>query len=415
MTALNIEYNTLSNGLGVVICPINNSPVVTVQMNYRVGSVNERRGKTGLAHLFEHMMFDNNTSGTKKQYDVFCSKAGGSNNAYTTYDYTAYHITLPSHQVQLGLWLEAERMRSFNISRDSLETQRQVVIEEIKQNVENQPYQRWSAAMDESAFTKESGYSWNVYGYVPDLESVTMEDANHFFETFYHPGNAVLTVCGNIQVSEVQHCIQEYFGSITRSNQVYRPTFSKSHCRKGVHTVVSDTVAVPAVFLAFHVPSAVVDAIYDVDLASQLLSSGKRSILYTHLVSGKKLAAQTGCFVDRRIGSSLITMYAYAMNPSITADELANELVQAVASASPSQNDLNRTVNRVATGVAMNLQQSEGIADSLGWSAMFMHDPSVVLRQVELYESRSLNNVNEVLHAMNTLKNAVRVDVVPAA
>ena len=135
MATIEIHRTTLSNGLRVVVCPDHASPNVTVDVMYHVGSFDERPDRTGLAHLFEHLMFDNTTTGVLKQYDTLCTKAGGSNNAYTTYDYTNYYINLPAHQAELGFWLEAERMKAFMITDHALETQRSVVIEEINQNV----------------------------------------------------------------------------------------------------------------------------------------------------------------------------------------------------------------------------------------------------------------------------------------
>ena len=254
---VSIHEKTLENGLRVIVCPDHGAPVLTVNVIYKVGSFDEDHTRTGLAHLFEHLMFDNTSTGMDKQYDIMCAKAGGSNNAYTTYDHTTYYITLPSHQIDLGLWLEAERMRSFSITDKALATQRSVVIEEIKQNVMNQPYMRWVFAMQKAAFKAGSGYSWDTYGDPAHVASTTLDDASGFHARFYNPANAVLVIAGDTTPEEAFAKAEEQFGSIPKPEvSPTRSAFTLDDRLYGTHLTEPDSVPSSASYISVHMPGS---------------------------------------------------------------------------------------------------------------------------------------------------------------
>jgi zinc protease len=326
MPNITIQETVLDNGLRVVLCPKDSMPIVTVNVTYRVGSHDEEKRRTGLAHLFEHLMFDNNSTGTSKQFDVLCAKAGGTNNAYTSYDQTVYHVTLPSHQLDLGLWLEAERMRQFQITDQALGTQRSVVLEEIKQQVLDQPYGKWLFATDKAAYDPQCHYSWHVYGDPEHVAATTMDDARSFYERFYRPDNAVLCVAGTFDADQALESIHRIFGSIPRSVEPpTRPTFDETFRRAG-HVVIPDAVSVPAIFVSVHMPGQSSDAILAADLANSFLGVGNASLLHTDLVKKRGISAHAASYVDRREHSSLLVMITYAMDPFVTADQMADAL-----------------------------------------------------------------------------------------
>lgn len=414
MPKIDLHEHRLSNGLRVIICPDHSSSVVTVHVTYHVGSYDEDPSRTGLAHLFEHLMFDNTSTGISKQYDLYCTKAGGTNNAYTTYDHTAYHISLPAHQLELGLWLEAERMRMFSIDEQDLSTQQSVVLEEIKQNVENQPYMRWMPAMDKAAFATDSHYSWNVYGATDHVAAVTMEDASAFYHRYYRPGNAVLVVAGDCDPQGTLDLIQRIFGEISGGHApIDRTPFDQSQRRTGVHVTERDAVPTSAVFVSVHGSSVMDPAMYDVDLAASLLGIGKSSYLYRHLVSKKRIASHAGAFVDRRTHDSLLTFYAYGIDGSVSADHLADEIHAAIDGVSVTDENMRKVVNRQRTALAMELQRSGGVADSVAYHATFFDDPGMVNDLLDRYAERPQEAVASVVETAKQRDRWVRVDIVP--
>jgi len=414
MTHITTHDATLANGLRVIVCPEITAPVVNVTVMYRVGSHDERRGKTGLAHLFEHLMFDNAAPGLEKHYDIYCAKAGGSNNAYTTFDYTNYHIDLPAHQVELGFWLESQRMRSFQISEHALQTQRSVVVEEINQNVFNQPYGIWRSALQELAYHPDSSYSWDVYGSADDVSGTTMEDARSFFEQFYQPSNAVLCVSGDITVEKSMALARQYFGDIPSQGPPQNRTIFSATSRKiGVHTTIVDSVPMPATFLSLHVAGFLERDPLDAEIATTILGSGRSSILYNALVSDKRIASSVGAYVDRRAHSSLITMYAYAAKESVSADELAHAMIEAIKTYTLRPERMDAALNLLRTAHAAELQRVSGIADTVAWSTLFWNNPEYVNGALEKYKQVPLDTVQSLLHKCSDVSQIVRLDVVP--
>jgi predicted Zn-dependent peptidase len=380
---------------------------------YAVGSHDEQRGKTGLAHLFEHLMFDNAAPLQDKLYDLYCTKAGGSNNAYTTFDYTCYHIDLPAHQVELGLWLESERMRSFRITDHALQTQRSVVVEEINQNVFNQPYGVWRKAQQELCYNQQSSYSWDVYGAAVDVASVTMEDAHSFFDQFYHPSNAVLCISGAVTVQRAVELASVHFGLIDRNQPTLtRVPFSVASRRHGVHETVTDAVPMAATYISVHLPGFLDNELLEAEIAATILGTGRSSVLYKALIADAKLASSVGAFVDRRAHTSLLTMYAFAANEDVTADELATALHTAVRDFELSQANLESARNRLRTSHAAELQKAHGIADTVAWTTLFWNNPTYVNTVLASYKDVPLQNIASLLTMCSNTEQCARLDIV---
>lgn len=405
---------TLANGLRVVMCPDNTAPVVNVTVMYRVGSHDELHGKTGLAHLFEHLMFDNAAPGVDKQYDVYCTKAGGSNNAYTTFDYTTYHIDLPAHNLELGLWLESERMRAFRITDHALQTQRSVVVEEINQNVFNQPYGVWRKAQQEIAYTSASSYSWDVYGSPDDVAAVTMDDAKNFFETFYHPSNAVVCIAGDIEIGNAQELVERYFGTISDAGAtIARTQFLLEMMRAGTHATVTDNVPLTAAFLSLHMPGFSNNELLDAEIAASIIGSGRSSVLYKRLVSDLRIASGVGCFLDRRAHDSLLTIYAYAADESVTADQLVSATTDILSQTVVTTAMLESAVNKMKTAHAAELQKANGVADVVAWTTLFWNDPLYVNTALARYGTVTTEDIQSIVARCASTSESVRLDITP--
>ena len=289
-----------------------------------------------------------------------------------------------------------------------------MVIEEIKQNVDNQPYAKWFAAMDESAYKPPSSYSWNTYGSVEDVAGVTMEDAKSFFDKFYSPDNAVLCIAGDCTPEDGFAKAEEYFGSIAgSSNKIVRPNTTPENFKIDVHTVVPDSVAVPAVYIAIHTPGVTEDAVLDADLAASFMGAGKSSLLYKRLVSDKRIASHAGTFMDRKVNGSLLIMWAYAIDATVSAQDLTDAMYEVMQGADLSENDMEKIVNRQKTALAMELQRTSGVADSMGYHATFKGDPNEVNRLIEKYSSRNRADVTKFVRQAAKRDQWVRVDIVP--
>ncbi|HCN05079.1 MAG TPA: hypothetical protein DIS79_05610 [Bacteroidetes bacterium] len=415
MPHIHSDRFTLQNGLRVVVCPDHRTPVVTVLVMYRVGSADEQPGKTGLAHLFEHLMFDNTTSGIDKQYDLYCARAGGSNNAYTTYDYTTYFVSLPAHQVELGMWLEAERMRDFRITDKALSTQRSVVIEEINQNVENQPYGVWRRLVEEASYLPASSYSWEVYGSADDVAGVTMDDARSFFDTFYAPSNAVLVLSGDITVEHAHELAERHFGTIqARSGPQKRNVFVADHERKGSKLVSHDNAPLPSVFLAVHAPGWKDDQLYAAEIATTVLGSGRTSPLYRRLVKELGIASAADAFTERREHSSLIHVHVHAADPKQSTDDLAAEVIKTCSEFQMTEERRQKAVNKERMTLASELQRTRGVADYVAHVTLFHDDPNIVNTVLDRYENVTSVEIESFIHTLGDMSQVNRVDMVPA-
>lgn len=405
---------TLGNGLRVVVCPDHSAPVVNVTVMYRVGSHDEQRGKTGLAHLFEHLMFDNAAPENDKQYDIYCTKAGGSNNAYTTFDYTTYYIDLPSNNVELGFWLESERMKSFRITQHALQTQRSVVVEEINQNVTNQPYGVWRRAQQEVAYAEGSSYSWDVYGYESDVSGVTIDDAKGFFQRYYRPSNAVLCVSGDVTTDRALELAQRFFGDIPdNAPQITRNPFDASFRKMGAHRIVQDKVPMTAVFLAAHVPGYLQSELLDIEIAATIIGVGNSSLLHNALVSDRRIATTAGAYLDRRAHSSLLTMYAYGADPKVTGDELAGAMIETLCKAQITQSNVEAGINKMRSMHANELLKVNGISDSVAWTTLFWNDPTRVNTILDDYRTVGIDDIIALRQYCCDQDRLVRLDVVP--
>src|SRR3977135_1104209 len=251
-----VVYYKLPNGLKVVISEDHMAPVVTVGVYYNVGFRVEPKGRTGFAHLFEHMMFQGSGNVKKFEHAKYVEANGGSLNGHTDFDYTNYFETLPSNRVEMGLWLESDRMRSLDVSAENLKNQQNVVSEEIRVNVLNQPYQLFEwIDLWQNAFTNWNN-SHNGYGDLAEVNAATLDDVRNFFKTYYAPNNAVLTVVGDVDAGEVKKMIEKHFAGIVSQPLPARPDLAEPPQTKEKRTSQPDKLAnLPALATGYHMPA----------------------------------------------------------------------------------------------------------------------------------------------------------------
>jgi predicted Zn-dependent peptidase len=424
MTKINLKKSftiyreNLDNNLDVILVPIHKSPVVCVDIAYRVGSKDEPFDKTGIAHLFEHLMFEGTKNNPKGEFDKLCALAGGTNNAYTGFDITNYFMLLPSNQLELGLWLEADRMKNFKIIKESLQNQQNVVIEEIKQTVEDQPYGLWRELMSASAYSKDCSYSWEVQGTKEHIANVSIKDAELFRKTFYQPDNACLLLVGDIDLNTSKELIQKHFSGIKKLHRtIERNKFSKSFLRHSAYQKFEDDVPTSAVFLGYHLDGFLKKQSYAGDIVANILGVGKSSRLWKRLVIEKQISNEVGAYIDKREHSSLLIIYAFANTPEISCDMLAEEVnstLKEFLRKSITDDEMQKAINQLSSQMAFEIESLTGLADTIAQFAVFMDDPEKIYSNLDIYSKFSKSDINNYIQNIFGSGNSIRVDAVPS-
>lgn len=282
----------LPNGLHVIVHEDHSVPIVAVSVMYHVGSKNENPERTGFAHFFEHLMFEGTRHIKRFEYDKIVENAGGTLNANTSNDRTYYFEILPSNQLELGLWLESERMLHARVDSIGIATQKGVVIEEKKQNYDNRPYGSILPEILCRAFTKHP-YRWATIGDADHIRAAKDEEFKEFYDAFYVPNNAVLVLAGDLNFDEAKKLTEKYFTDIPLSEgEIYRPDVVEEIKYEEIRDTVYDNIQLPAVIQAYHIPAMGTADFYAVEMLSQLLASGQSSRLYKSLVDEQQLALE---------------------------------------------------------------------------------------------------------------------------
>jgi zinc protease len=405
-----VESFRLPNGLFVTLSPDDTAPIVAVNLWYHVGSANERVGRTGFAHLFEHMLFQGSASVGANEHFELVQRAGGTLNGSTWLDRTNYFETLPSHQLELALWLEADRMGWLlpAMTQQKLDTQRDVVQNERRWSVDNQPYGTWWERLPALCFPPEHPFHHSLIGSMEDLDAATLHDVSDFFRTFYTPDNAVLSIAGDFDRDEARALVERHFGRIPAgSGRPPLPDMSLPPTFDGWRReVIPDDVSLPRIFLAFRSPVFGSDEYYAASVCSAVLGIRKGSRLYRRLVREQQLAADVSAFTyGLSKGADLLVVDATA-RPGVGGDQLEEAIaaeLDVIIERGISQQELERALALVRTEVVSSLQSAGERADRLSMFATYFGDPSLVNEQLDRYESVSVDAVSRF--AVERLKN----------
>jgi predicted Zn-dependent peptidase len=325
-------------------------------------------------------------------------------------------MTLPAHQLELGLWLESDRMKNFHIIHEALDNQKNVVVEEIKQNVEEQPYGRWHDKLCSAAYSKKCSYSWEVYGSKEHVKAVTLTEAKKFHQKFYKPDNACLVISGDLKNNTIE-TVKKYFSGIEPSGLNHNKIeFKNSYRLKSKQISFRDNVPLTAVFLGFHCGGFLEDDFFTFDILSNILGSGKSSRLYKSLIQEKRIASQAGAYIEQREQSSMLICYAFANSPDITAGMLYDAIIEETEKFRKSGaliRELQKSKNQVKTQFANEIQYSQGIADIVAFQTLFWNEPERFYSLLDLYDKPNLEDVISASTAILPVQNSVRVDVIP--
>ncbi|HVZ37801.1 MAG TPA: pitrilysin family protein [Candidatus Kapabacteria bacterium] len=379
----------LGNGLRVLLHQDRSTPIVTINVLYHVGSKNEQRGGTGFAHLFEHLMFDGSKNVDRGGYDRYCTSVGGDNNAFTSSDITDYYVTLPGDQLALGLWLESDRMAEFAIREVSLETQKNVVIEEKRQNIDDVPYGDAMVAMREIAYGPQHPYSWDTIGSMEDIVAARMEDVRAFYLRYYVPSNATLVVAGNFDPNEAREMVEQYFGPIPAGGAIDPVAPDPALLRQGMRRVISSSI-VPfnAVFLGYHAPSIYSEDVPALELLAAMLTDGESSRLYQALEYTQQIASEAECFLDDGELGTLVYIYAVGQETNISTKRLEKALraeVERLVRNGVGERELEKVKHRKVTRIVHALQSVSSRAERLAYFTALFRRPELAFHEADLY------------------------------
>jgi len=408
------EY-TLPNGLHVILHQDNSTPNVAVSVLYHVGSKNEVKGRTGFAHFFEHLMFEGTENIDRGQYMSMVQAAGGSLNANTSFDRTYYYELLPSNQVALGLWMEAERMKGAKVDETGVETQRKVVQEEKRMRVDNQPYGTILENTFGLAYT-EHPYKITPIGTFADLNSAKIEEFRDFYKTFYVPNNATLSIAGDINIDDTKKMIEQYFGSIPKGTKaIPRPTIKEPKQTEERRKIVYDNIQLPAVIQAYHIPAQGTPDHYALSMLTTLLSGGESARLPKALVDKqqKAVAALSVPFPTEDPGLFLTYAIASVGTDAQALEDAMNVEIERVKTEVLSDNEFQKLRNQVESQFVQQNSTVAGRAENLANYHVYYKDANLINTEIERFMKVTKEDIQRVAKEYLTKNNRVVLHYLP--
>jgi zinc protease len=415
---LAIESHTLDNGLEVVLAPDTSRPVVNVQVWYRVGSKDERTGRTGFAHLFEHMMFRGSANVGPEEHMRLVREAGGVVNAYTSFDRTVYWQTVPSNHLERVLWLEADRMASLVVNEENFTTEREVVKEERRLRIENPPYGMLAEWILDATF-EAYPYKRSPIGSMADLNAATVDDVQQFFDTFYVPDNATLVIVGDFDPKTALAQARTHLGRLERSRSpVPRVTAQEPPQKERRELTKSDPNApLPAVASAFKLPSMGEPDTYPLQIAFDILSAGESSRMYRRLVYQEQSAVAAQAQLLLLEGPSIGFVFGVA-NQGRDVQEVAASMrdeINKLAGEPPSAAELEKARNTIVSRLVVGRQTAQSKADDLGEAASLLRDPQRYNTELAKYQAVTAADVQRVVTEYLTESRETRLFIQPGS
>lgn len=458
----NIEFEEydLDNGMHVILHEDNSTPIVAVSIMYHVGSKNENPNRTGFAHFFEHLMFEGSHNIDRGEYDKYVERNGGTLNANTSQDRTYYYEILPSNQLELGLWLESERLLHAKVDEVGIETQREVVKEEKRQRVDNQPYGSFMAEMFDRLFDKHP-YEWTPIGYMEHLNAAEEADYVNFYQTFYVPANATLSIAGDINIDEAKKMIDKYFGTIPKGQsinlyrdylnldaeafkskygkdkslfdednfftessaegkaliakyakkevEIPRPEVKEPALKKETVDTIYDNIQLPAVFLGYHSPAQDTDDAYAMQMLNSILAGGSSARLNKSIVEDKQLAVSAFSFAFplEDPGMALIAGIA-AKDVDVDSLQIAlDDEIAKVQNELVSEEEFQKVKNQFENRFYSSSSSVAGKAESLANNYVYYNNTNLVNEELKKYENITREDLKRV--AQKYFKKDARV------
>jgi len=414
---LNIEQYRLPNGLRVVLNEDHSAPLVAVNLWYHVGSKNERPGRTGFAHLFEHMLFSGSEHVGNNEHFRYVQSVGGVLNGTTFFDRTNYFETLPSNYLALGLWLESDRMGFFlpALTQEKLDIQREVVKEERRQRYDNVPYGTAFERLLHLAYNPEYSYHWPTIGSMQDLQEASLDDIREFFATWYRPDNCTLTLVGDFAPDEARRLVEQYFAGIPAGGSFPKFEATRKPAGHEIRETFASLVQLPRIYRLYHLPKMGDPDWFHADLLSTVLASDKASRLDRVLVHEKQIAQDVAMYVLPTEATGIMLLQATAREGvAIEAIESAiDEEVASLALGGITEDELTRARNRAEVDFANQLVTFDSRADLLGMMSTYFNDPAMIHRWLDHYRSATADDLAHIARKYLIPENRVTSLFVP--
>jgi zinc protease len=412
---LQYQITTLPNGLRVILSEDHSTPIVHVSVWYHVGSKNERPGRTGFAHLFEHMMFKGSKNVEPESHTSIIAGVGGRSNAYTTEDETVFWQTLPAHYLPLALWLEADRMATLRIDDEAFRREREVVKEERRLRVENQPYGRLSEIIYDHAFTTHP-YKHPTIGSMADLEAASIADVREFHQTYYVPENAVLTIVGDFDAAQALQMVNEYFGRVPKARRpVPRDIPKEPEQAKERRAVVEESWPLPAVVVAYHVTYDGHPDAYPLHITAKIMSDGQSARIPRELVYNRRLALTA--FGSGNITEDPNLFYSVAIvQPGQTPEAAERALIEEfekLATEPVADAELQRAKNQFARDYIVSRESNQDKALHLAHAAVIHNDITTADGEFDIFMNVTRADVQRVARTYFRPVNRVVLHIVP--
>ena len=410
----------LSNGLRLIVAEDHLAPVVAINIWYDVGSKHEQPGKTGFAHLFEHVMFQGSRHVAKAEHIALIQAAGGTMNGTTWLDRTNYFETLPSHQLDLGLWLEADRMATLldALSQENLDNQREVVKNEKRWSYDNRPYGSWQEKLQAHLYPSDHPYHHSTIGSMEDLDAASLDDVKAFFQTYYAPNNAVLSVVGDVDTDAVRASVERYFGAIPPNPSIppLRDMSLPPTLGREIREVVEDRVPLPRIYVGFRAPVFGDHRLDALEVAGQILAGGKGSRLHRRLVRDERIAQDVALFALGFVGGASVAAGWATVRPGIAVDRVEaafHEELQRLAVEPVSDDELARARALIEADELGALQRVEERADRLSMYTTLFDRPALINEMLGRYLAVTPEAILEVVGATFRQDNRLVLTYVP--
>lgn len=410
------EKEKLANGLEIILFQNSSVPFIAVNIWYKVGSANEVRGKTGLAHLFEHMMFQGSKNVPKEMHFRYIQEAGGTLNASTSFDRTNYFEKLPANDLELALWLESDRMGFFLEALDQikLDNQRSVVLNERLERYDNQPYGLAWEKLISNLYPENHPYSWPTIGYARDIESYTTEDVSNFFKTYYSPSNATIVIAGNFKSDKVKNLIKKYFADIKTNGTPALLNSDSFELNEVKHITLEDKVSLERIYFGWPSPKAFEDDDATMDIISDLLTGSKNARLTRKLIYEMEIAQDVSSmqFSGKYGGHFMIMVTA---KPGKSLDDIKKivfEEISGLAETTITEKELVRSKNVIKSNFIYSLQNIDTVADMLNLYKFYLGEPNSFNFDLKRYNIVKQDDISAAVKKY-LQKNYVELRIVP--